>query len=181
MLGIFLLTSSGDDYARWEDLLSLSSLTKRLPALTEDENLGRSVYSANQARRARNSKITPHVFIPGRGVDKISVDRLDHAARKVMAGIATERGQERSDGPKKFHGWAVLPVRKATSGARWVEASPVDGNPYHADIRMNLHKPVQGEEESHGQDNPDPAKRSRARQTQHALELALSAEWEDAL
>ena len=154
-------------------------MTKRLPALTEDENLGRSVYSGNQAKRARNSKITPHVFIPGKGVDKISVDRLDHESREVMAGIAIERGQERPDGPKTFHGWAVLPVQKATSCARRVEASPVDANPYHADIRMNLQKPVRGDEVSDGQDKLDPDKQSRARQTQHALELALSAEWED--
>ena len=97
-----------------------------------------------------------------------------------MASIAIERGQGRPDGPKKFHGWAVLPVRKATSDARWVEASQVDGNPYHADIRMNLQKPARGEEDPDGQDNIDPEKKSRARQTQHALELALSAEWEDA-
>ena len=154
-------------------------MTKRLPALTEEENLGRSVYSGNQAKRARNSKITPHVFIPAKGVDQISVDRLDHASRKVMASIAIERGQERPDGPKTFHGWAVLPVRKATASARRVEASPMDGNPYHADIRMNLQNPVPGEVVSDRQNKFDPEKQSRARQTQHALELALSAEWED--
>ena len=154
-------------------------MTKRLPALTANENLGRSVYSGNQARRARNSKITPHVFIPGKGVDQISVDRLDHASRKVMAGIAIERGQERPDGPKTFHGWAVLPVHKATASARRVQASPVDGNPYHTDIRMNLQEPVPGEKISDGQSKLDAEKQSRARQTQHALELALSAKWED--
>ena len=154
-------------------------MTKRLPALTEDENLGRSVYSGNQASRARNSKITPHVFIPGRGVDRISVDRLDHASREVMAEIAIGRGQERPDGPKTFHGWAVLPVHKVKSKTRHVAASPVDGNPYHADITMDLEEPVPGETVSEEQNNVDPEKQSRARQTQHALELALSAEWED--
>ena len=62
---------------------------------------------------------------------------------------------------------------------RHVEASPVDGNPYHADIRMNLQEPVSGEKVSDGPNKLDPEKQSRARQTQHALELALSAEWDD--
>lgn len=97
-----------------------------------------------------------------------------------MAEIARDRGQKRSDGPKKFHGWAVLPARKAASSARWVEASPVDGNPYHADIRMDLQSPFQGAEVLDEQDETDPGKITRDRQTQHALELALSAEWEDA-
>lgn len=96
-----------------------------------------------------------------------------------MADIAIGRGQVRPDGPKTFHGWAILPVHRATSRMRHVEASPVDGNPYHADIRMNLQEPVSGEKVSDGPNKLDPEKQSRARQTQHALELALSAEWED--
>ena len=118
--------------------------------------------------------------MPRKGVDAISVDRLDHASREVMAAIAIERDRLRPDGPKTLYGWATLPVRKATSDNRWVEESPLEGNPYHADIRINLQEPVQGEEDPDVQDHTDPERKGRARQTQHALELALSAEWEDA-
>lgn len=150
------------------DRPSRSPLSKRLPALTEDENLGRSVYSRSRAKKARKLQPIPEVFLVSRADDKISVDRMDHADRTRMARIAVRRGHERSDGPKEFQGWAVLTVGDACGDGRSVTESPLDDNPYHADICMNL---------SCGDKHRD---ERRMMQKQHSLELALKAVWEEA-
>lgn len=97
------------------------------------------------------------------GEDQISVDRLDHADRTEMARIAICRGHTRSDGPKEFQGWAILTVNDALANGRSVTPSPLDENPYHADICLNL---------------PDDNER-RDRQKEHSVDLAARAYWED--
>ena len=54
-----------------------------------------------------------------------------------MAALGTKRAEQRR--PRKtFYGWAVIAVRDAGSGRRWVEATPTADNPYHADIFLNV-------------------------------------------
>ena len=93
--------------------------------------------------------------------DRISVDRMDHAERIEMMELAAARGQERG---REFHGWAILTVAHAASNGRSVEATPIESNPYHADICLNL---------------PDGVER-RELQKQHSVDLAARAVWEEA-
>lgn len=153
---------------RWDDRPSRSPLSKRLPALTEDENLGRSVYSKSRAKKARKLQPIPEVFLVSRADDKISVDRMDYAHRTEMARLAVRRGHERSDVPREFHGWAVLTVSDASENGRSVTESPIDDNPYHADICMKM-----PDDDKHRDER-------RMMQKQHSLELALKAIWEEA-
>ena len=89
---------------------------------------------------------------------------MDFATRQEMAMLAAARGQERGPDGKTFYGWAILTADKAASNGRFVEASPVESNPYHADICLNV------------PDNPD----RRELQKQHSVELAAHAKWEEA-
>ena len=109
----------------------------------------------------------PEVFLVSRVEDRISVDRMDHTDRTEMARIAYRRGHERSDGPKAFHGWAILTVGDASESGRSVRESPLDDNPYHADICMEL-----PDDDMHRDER-------RKMQKQHSLELALKAVWEE--
>ena len=81
-----------------------------------------------------------------------------------MAAIAIERAHKRG---RKFRGWAILTVEDAKANRRDVEATPVDANPFHADILLNL---------------PDGLSDLDRRDTQkrHATDLARRAHWERA-
>ncbi len=94
--------------------------------------------------------------------DRISVDRMDHATRAEMVELAVARGLERD---REFYGWAILTVADAETNGRTVEATPLESNPYHADICLNL---------------PDDGDR-REWQKQHSVELAARAVWEEAM
>ena len=89
---------------------------------------------------------------------------MDFATRQEMAMLAVARAQTRDPAGKTFYGWAILTADSATSNGRTVEATPVESNPYHADIRLNL---------------PDNSDR-RESQKQHSVELAARAKWEKA-
>ena len=132
--------------------------------MTGVENLGRSVYSRRSAKKARQPQPIPEAFLVSRSDDKISTDRLDHAHRTKMAEIASKRGHERRDGPREFHGWAIVTVNDASANGRWVMESPLDDNPYHSDIYMEL---PEGDER-------------RDMQKEHSVNLAANATWEDA-
>ena len=95
--------------------------------------------------------------------DRISVDRMDHASRDEMAALARSRGQARDNGSAPFYGWAILTVAHADANGRTVQPSPLESNPYHADICLNL---------------PDDTDR-RDKQKEHALDLAAHATWEE--
>ncbi len=81
-----------------------------------------------------------------------------------MAKIAVKRGVERSEGPRKFRGWVILIVHDAAANGRTVVPSPLEDNPYHAEICLDL---------------PDGEDR-RDIQKEHALDLAARARWEEA-
>ena len=105
----------------------------------------------------------PEEFLVRPSDDAVSVDRMDHADREHMATIAITRGKGRGDGGKDFHGWAILTVSDAGANGRTVEASPVESNPFHADICLNL--PSEGNR--------------RDIQKRHSVDLAARASWED--
>ena len=132
----------------------------QLPALEDSEDIGRSVFSSRDARRARNGRVVPGVFLERPEVDSISVDRMNHAPLPVLADLSKERGRSRE---KDFYGWATLTVSDAASNGRTVEATPTDVNIHHADIVLHL-----------SDDNE-----RRDQQKQHANELAALAQWRD--
>lgn len=136
-------------------------MSEQLPDLGISENIGRSVFSSTAAKRARkDGTIIPAVFLESREADSISVDRMDHAVRTVLAALSTQMGQNRTP-PRDFRGWAVLTVEAAASNGRTVRATPNESNRYHADIFLHL------------RDDDE----RRDGQRQHATELAARATW----
>ena len=89
---------------------------------------------------------------------------MDFATRREMAMLAVARAQAREPAGMTFYGWAILTAGDAASSGRTVESTPVESNPCHADICLNL---------------PDNSDR-RESQKQHSVELAARAKWEEA-
>ena len=116
------------------------------------EELGRGISSRRNARRAERSKIPYHEFLPREGVTEISVDRLSVGSLKESTVIADARNP-------KFFGWAVVIAEDAGRSGRKVAATPLEGNPRHADIIL-----------------PSAAK-DRDEQRRHAHELRDLSTW----
>ena len=96
-----------------------------------DEELGRSVFSSRNARRAAR-RVPHHVFLERPGETDISVDRLSVAPPDEAVEIADSVGNARN---REFYGWAVVIAEDAARNGRKVVASPIlNQNPYHADI-----------------------------------------------
>ena len=62
----------------------------------------------------------------------------------------------------RFYGWAVVSSEDALENGRLVNASPLESNPFHADIIL-----------------PDLAREMRDEQVRHAQELADASRWRD--
>lgn len=138
--------------------LLLTGLGQRLPKLRASDSLGRCVFSRSRAERAARRGVIAHdIFLERIGVADISVDRLDHAPGRMMDAIAQRAARARN---QQFHGWAEIKVEVAARNGREVIPTPVCGNRYHADIRLNIH-----------------AIERRDRQKAHAHELAANARW----
>ena len=134
------------------------------PSIDKSELIGRGIFSSSQARSARKNRIHHKVFLENPGVDKISVDRLCCASLSVFVQIGDEIAKNRTNGKRNFYGWAVLTVQDAECSSRKVESTPIDGNPFHADIcLMNL-------------PSDDPL---NIVQNRHAVELAAKSKWWD--
>jgi hypothetical protein len=118
------------------------------------------VFSSGQARRARNGKVIPNVFLESEEADALSVDRLDHASDYVMAEIGDRVARLRGSG-RTFYGWATVTVLRASQNKRSVRADPLIDNQYHAEIDLNL----------------DNDRERRDQQREHAVELASMARW----
>ena len=137
-----------------------------LPDLTDNERLGRSVFSRRLSKRAQNSGQIPRdVFLESRGAESISVDRMDRALASEMASLAEDRARDRIPS-KNFHGWAIITVLSASTNGRTVEATPTADNVYHTDIFLNIDENIVGKER-------------RDEQKQHAVQLAACSEWQD--
>ena len=139
------------------------ALKLALPELDSAEALGRTVVSRKVANRAgRTGLVDYSVFLEKPDGLSVSVDRMDHAPVAAMAELARQRAGSRTP-PRRFRGWAVLAVQDAATVGRTVAATPREGNPYHADIFLNL--PLQ----------PD-----RYLQKAHAADLARRSTWQAA-
>ncbi|MCI0561038.1 MAG: hypothetical protein MN733_21335, partial [Nitrososphaera sp.] len=108
-----------------------------LPALRDEDLLGRGIFSERQAKRADRGKIVHNVFLEKEEVDSLSVDRLDHAPDRIMAEIGERIARRRGAG-RGFYGWATLSVANASADGRSVRATPQLDNIYHADIDLNV-------------------------------------------
>ena len=117
------------------------------------EELGRGISSRRNARRAERSKIPYHEFLPREGVTEISVDRLSVGSLKESTAIADARNPQ-------FFGWAVVIAEDAGRSGRKVAATPLEGNPRHADIIL-----------------PASAAKDRDEQRCHAQELRDLSTW----
>ena len=128
--------------------------------VAEWEELGRGIYSAKVARRARKNRVPYNVFLPPAGETSISVDRLSIAPPDEAIGIARGRAANREG---EFRGWATVTAEAVREEGRTVVASPIgDENPYHADIVL-----------------PASVASAREKQKHHALALARCSGWRE--
>lgn len=132
-------------------------------SLDLSENLGRGVFSSKDAARARRAGIPKRVFVH-KGMTEISVDRLDLMSEEEAINIARMVAERRGrDGSKRsFYGWAVLVAENACRSGRCVRASPIEDNPYHADITLPA---LAGEDDEE--------------HIRHAQELADDSHWRE--
>ena len=145
----------------WEGLPSRSACEWSGAAVDRDgESRSKRIFRETR-QESRTAKPVPEAFLVRREDDRISVDRMDHAERAEMMELAAVRGRERGS---EFRGWAILTVAHAASNGRTVEAAPLESNPCHADICLNL---------------PDDGER-RELQKQHSVDPAARAVWEEA-
>lgn len=128
-------------------------------SILPNERLGREVFSSRHRDRARRSTVPYHVFLERFGQIKISVDRLDLASAEDAAAIGDRNAAWRR---RTFYGWAVVGVEHAEANQRRVKATPLEDNPYHAEIVL-----------------PEVTGAVRAEQVRHAQELADVSRWQD--
>lgn len=128
-----------------------------LPKIVDDkEELGRGIFDSRRAKKAASGIILPNIFKERDGVREISVDRLSFGHHAQISKVHdTERFNQ------TFYGWAVLAAKEAAEQGRSVVASPVQDNPYHAEIVLP----------DAGRDDPVDD------QNAHALSLAMRAKW----
>ena len=109
--------------------------------------------------------VTFRVFLESAGTLEISVDRLDwvdeEEATKISDNVAANRTYMFKRNVR-FYGWAVVSSEDALRNGRLVNASPLESNPYHADIIL-----------------PELAGEMRDEQIRHAQELADVSRWRD--
>ena len=124
-----------------------------------EEELGRRVFSARRARRARRSGVRPDVFMLDAGERRMSVDRLTGTPWCELGAIARSASASRTGA---LQGWASVVAETARLDGREAVASPVDGNPYHADIVL-----------------PEGAEADRDVRLFHAQQLAAASGWRE--
>lgn len=122
--------------------------------IKDSDYLGRAVFSGRRARRAAlRGHIEYDIFEnPGR---PLSADRFGFCAEKKLADIQDQNAKRRA---QKFYGWAKLQALAARKSGRKVQSTPMELNPYHADIIL-----------------PEGIKQDE--QISHAKELASNSEW----
>ncbi len=109
--------------------------------LVPDDRLG---------RRARHRSHTPkprfNEFNPPGGCNKVSVDRLGVTSDAEIAEIAIKAFASVSGDSSRgrFLGWYVLKVKDVKKVGCRVECSPLEENPYHADIVFPEDKAAEG-------------------------------------
>lgn len=127
--------------------------------IASDEELGRGVFSSKEVKRARRSRVSHNAFLEKVGQTDISVDRLSIAPEEEAVAIADNVGTARN---RTFYGWAVVTAEESRRNGREAIASPLNDNPYHADIRL-----------------PELTAEDREEQKRHAQELADVSRWRE--
>lgn len=127
-------------------------------SIAPSEALGRGIFSSSNARKAKNGTVPRRVFLEKWGEKTLSVDRLDCVASETAAALGDSVAAQRN---ATFHGWAVITAQDAEGSGRRVAATPLDHNPYHADIIL-----------------PDSAVEEQDEQLRHAQELADASRWQ---
>lgn len=124
--------------------------------------VGRRIYSQTDAKRAASGRSGLfRLFLLKPGETLMSVDQLDGVEhQRKVAAIARAEGASR---PGPFRGWAKIPDDVACANGRKVKATPVKGNPHHAEIVL-----------------PEKAATDRGVQIRHAHELADASVWQGA-
>lgn len=89
--------------------------------IESSEELGREIFSSNQAKRAARNTIPKNVFLEREGVAKLSVDRLSVAPIEEVIINADKVAAKRN---RTFYGWAALIALDACLNERKVLASP---------------------------------------------------------
>ena len=124
------------------------------------EELGRGIFSSRQSNQAARGRVPYQVFLERIGERKISVDRLTCAPTSGDVAAIAERVGARRTPPRNFYGWAVVAKEPVEQSGGLVKASPLPGNPYHADIVL-----------------PDAAVENEEARRQYATRLAGRSEW----
>ena len=134
--------------------------TKLPKNIDDNDSLGRAIFSSNDTRKAKNSKIRHNVFMENKPEATISVDRFDFCPQEELINIQDQNAKKRStEGTRRsFYGWARLKAINARKEERKVESNTVPENPYHAEIIL-----------------PEP--HTKDHQIDHAHELAYYSNW----
>lgn len=141
--------------------MTLLSATNTADVLAPNELIGRGISSRNEARRARQNRISKNVFDPGEGKSDISVDWISAAPIGEITEIAEKRDADRG---RTFYGWAAVSAEAASANNRRVVASPIlNLNPYHADIKL-----------------PASAADDKYQRAHHLQQLADASSWQSA-
>ncbi|MCY4301295.1 MAG: hypothetical protein OXC68_06110 [Aestuariivita sp.] len=103
-----------------------------------DEKLGRDERSESGAKRSFRRlraeggvRVHASKFEPPRNTNEISVNRMDLASAAVLAELGT---QNASTSGRRFWGWYTIMMKDVEEVGCCVVPTPLDGNPYHADI-----------------------------------------------
>ena len=127
--------------------------------VAESEELSRGILDSTVAKKARKEEMLPSAFMEREGVCTVSVFRTSIASDVEVVRIGERMARDR--GPSRtIYGWFVVSARNAALMGRRLEATKVEGNPYHADIVL-----------------PDKDCMDNLRKLQHAQSLASHSEW----
>lgn len=137
--------------------------------INDSERLGRQVSDGSKAKKAAGGKFTPKIFMPNSKGDRVvSLDRLDMAPLLNVAKIAFAHATAIR---KTFYGWANVRARFVRENGRTVEHVPELGNEYHSEVYYPLKTCGKNLTELQLKQWNEEAK-------EHAIDLALSAEWQ---
>lgn len=130
-------------------------------SINDDDLLGRAIFSSRQKKQALSGHIRHDIFLEKQENHSLSVDRFGFCSEAELTDIQDKNAELRSKTESKqrsFYGWARIAAIIARFNGRTVRSTPLENNPYHADINL-----------PEGIDKDD--------QKEHAKELASNAEW----
>ena len=129
-------------------------------SVSNEDFLGRGIFSSGQAKRAIRGNIGFNVFFYKQG-KSLSVDRFSFCSKKILTQIQDKNAELRSQTEgiqRSFYGWAKIKAIIARRNRRTVQSTPTEDNPYHADINL-------------------PKNLERDEKISHAKELASDSTW----